>query len=35
MENKDVTGGYKSQFGTFMLHAVIAQDLVKDNCSGA
>ena len=35
MENKDVTGGYNGQFGTVMLHSVIAQDLVKANFSGA
>jgi hypothetical protein len=35
IENKDVTGDYNGQFGTVMLHSVIAQDLVKDNFSGA
>ena len=35
IEKKDVTGGYNSQCGTGMLHSIIAQDLVKDNFSGA
>jgi hypothetical protein len=35
IENKDVTGGYNDQFGTVMLHSVIAQGPVKGNFSGA